>query len=151
MLEPPEPKTPHTLRDMWLIFGAVVAVVLLYMAYTFWSRWQENSDLAAKQKAAQSEEQRDDAQKAFDNLGGNEFKIMAFYATPGLIHRGDEVEMCYGVSNAKGVKLDPPDADVWPSANRCLQLAPKKTTTYTLTADDGSGNTKNAALTIEVK
>ncbi|MGA7919629.1 MAG: hypothetical protein WCA38_08135 [Candidatus Acidiferrales bacterium] len=154
MLEqPPQPeqKTPHTLRNMWLVFGAVVAIVALYTAYTFWARWEENSDLAAKQKAEQSEERRDEAQKAFDNLGGNEFKIMGFYATPGLIHRGDTVQMCYGVSNTKSVKLDPPDANVWPSADRCMQVSPKKTTTYTLTADDGKGNSKTATLTIEVK
>jgi hypothetical protein len=59
--------------------------------------------------------------------------------------------MCYGVSNAKSVKLDPPDANVWPSNDRCLQISPKKTTTYTFTADDGQGNTKTATLTIEVK
>jgi hypothetical protein len=151
MLEQPEQKTPHTLRNMWLVFGGVVAIVALYMAYTFWARWQENSDLVEKRKVAQSEEQRDDAQKAYDNLGGAEFKIMGFYATPGLIHRGDTVDMCYGVSNAKAVKLNPPDANVWPSADRCMQVSPKKTTTYTLTADDGKGNTRTTTLTIEVK
>jgi hypothetical protein len=146
-----EQKTAHVLRNMWLVFGAIVVIVLLYMGYTFWARWQENSDLAAKRQAAQSEEQRDEAQKTFENLGGDEFKIMGFYATPGLIRPGDTVQMCYGVSNAKTVKLDPPEADVWPAANRCMQVSPKKTTTYTLTADDGKGNTKTATLTIEVK
>jgi hypothetical protein len=147
----PEPKAPHTIRNMWRIFGALAAIILLYSAYTFWSRWQENQDLAAKQKAAQAAAQREDAQKTYDTLGGSEFKILSFYASPGVIHRGDTVEMCYGVSNAKTVKLDPPEANVWPSNDRCVQVSPKKSTTYTLTADDGKGNTKNATLTIEVK
>jgi hypothetical protein len=151
MLEQPEQKAPRTVRTMWQVFGAIVAIVVLYMAYTFWSRWQENQDLAAKQKAAQAAEQRDEAQKTYDTLGGGEFKIISFYASPGTIHRGDTVDMCYGVSNAKSVKLDPPDASVWPSNDRCLQISPKKTTTYTFTADDGKGNTKTANLTIEVK
>jgi hypothetical protein len=151
MLEQPEQKAPRTVRTMWQVFGAIVALVVLYMAYTFWSRWQENQDLAAKQKAAQAAEQRDEAQKTYDTLGGSEFKIISFYASPGTIHRGDTVDMCYGVSNAKTVKLDPPDANVWPSSDRCMQVSPKKTTTYTFTADDGKGNIKTATLTIEVK
>ncbi|MGC1594293.1 MAG: hypothetical protein WA774_02990, partial [Candidatus Acidiferrales bacterium] len=110
--EAPEQKT--TVRTMWKVFGAIVALILLYTAYTFWSRWQENQDLAAKQKAAQSAAQHEDAENTYETLGGSEFKIVSFYATPGVIHRGDTVEMCYGVSNAKSVKLDPPEAIVWP-------------------------------------
>jgi hypothetical protein len=151
MLEQPEQKASRTVRAMWQVFGAIVAIIVLYMAYTFWSRWQENQDLAAKEKAAQAAEQRDEAQKTYDTLGGSEFKIVSFYASPGVIHRGDTVDMCYGVSNAKSVKLDPPDANVWPSNDRCMQISPKKTTTYTFTAEDGKGNIKTATLTIEVK
>jgi hypothetical protein len=150
-IEAPEEKTPRTVRIMWKVFGAIVALILLYTAYTFWSRWQENQDLAAKQKAAQTAAQREDAERTYETLGGSDFKIVSFYATPGVIHRGDTVEMCYGVSNAKSVKLDPPEASVWPSHDRCMQVSPKKTTTYTLTADDGKGNAKTATLTIEVK
>ncbi|MGA7914353.1 MAG: hypothetical protein WCA00_03890 [Candidatus Acidiferrales bacterium] len=146
-----EPKTPRTVRTMWKVFGAIVALIVLYTAYTFWSRWQENQDLAAKQKTAQAAAQREDAAKTYETLGGGDFKILSFYASPGIIHRGDTVDMCYGVSNAKSVKLDPPDANVWPSNDRCMQVSPRKTTTYTLTADDGKGTSKTATLTIEVK
>jgi hypothetical protein len=125
-------------------------IVIAYTAFVFWSRWQENSDLAAKQKAAQASAQRDAAEKSVAVLGGSDFKIISFYATPGKIQRGDTVDMCYGVSNAKAVTLDPPVANVWPSVDRCIQVAPKKTTTYTFTADDGKGNAKTAQLTIEV-
>jgi len=84
-------------------------------------------------------------------LGGSEFKIISFYASPGEIHRGDTVTMCYGVSNAKSVSVDPPIGEVWPSVSRCMQITPKKTTKYTFTADDGKGSTKTAELTIVVK
>ena len=151
MNEQPEVKAPHALRNLWLGFGAAVVIVLLYLGYTFWSRQTENADLVAKQKAAQSAQQRESDAAAVEELGGNEFKIIAFYASPGFIHRGDTVDMCYGVSNAKTVKLDPPDANVWPSANRCMQVTPKKTTTYTLTAEDAKGSTTTQQLTITVK
>jgi hypothetical protein len=152
MLEQPEQKTPRTLRNMWLGFGILALIVLGYTAFIFWSRWQENQDIAARERAAQAAKVRDDAAKSFAVLGGAEFKIVSFYAMPGTIHRGDEVDMCYGVSNAKSVKLDPPDvASMFPSLDRCVKLAPKKTTTYTFTAEDGKGNTKTAQLTIEVQ
>jgi hypothetical protein len=150
MLERPEQKTARVLRNMWTGFGVVAVIVIAYTAFVFWSRWQENSDLAAKQKAAQASAQRDAAEKSVAVLGGSDFKIISFYATPGKIQRGDTVDMCYGVSNAKAVTLDPPVANVWPSVDRCIQVAPKKTTTYTFTADDGKGNAKTAQLTIEV-
>ena len=151
MLEQPEQKAPRTLRNMWVGFGVLAAIILAYTAFTFWSRWQENQDIAAKEKTAQAAAQRDAAEKSVEVLGGNEFKIISFYAMPGRIHRGDTVDMCYGVSNARSVKLDPPVANVWPSVDRCMQVSPKKTTTYTFTADDGKGNTKTAQLTIEVR
>jgi hypothetical protein len=152
MLEQPEQKTPRTLRNMWMGFGVLALIVLGYAAFVFWSRWQENQDIAAKERAAQAAKVRDDAAKSFEVLGGADFKIISFYAMPGTIHRGDEVDMCYGVSNAKSVKLDPPDvASMFPSLDRCVKVAPKKTTTYTFTADDGKGNTKTAQLTIEVQ
>jgi len=151
MLQQPEQKTPRTVRNMWMGFAVLAAIVVGYTAFVFWSRWQENSDLAAKQKTAQAAAQRDAAEKSVEVLGGSEFKIISFYATPGKIQRGDTVDMCYGVSNAKSVKLDPPVANVWPSVDRCFQVSPKKTTTYTFTADDGKGETKTAQLTIEVR
>jgi hypothetical protein len=151
MLEQPEQKTPRVVRNMWRGFGVLAVIVIAYTAFVFWSRWQENQDIAAKEKAAQAAAQRDAAEQSIAVLGGSEFKIISFYATPGTIQRGDTVDMCYGVSNAKSVKLDPPAANVWPSVDRCLQVSPKKTTTYTFTADDGKGNTKTAQLTIEVR
>jgi len=152
MLQKPEQKTPRTLRNMWMGFGALVAIVVGYTAFVFWSRWQVNQDIAAKERAAQAAKVRDDAAKSFEVLGGADFKIISFYAMPGTIHRGDEADMCYGVSNARSVRLDPPDvASMFLSLDRCVKVAPKKTTTYTFTADDGKGNTKTAQLTIEVQ
>jgi hypothetical protein len=151
MNERPEVKAPRALRNLWLGFGAVVLIALAYVGYTMWSRRTENADIAYKQQAAKSAQQRESDAAAVEELGGSDFKILAFYASPGLIHRGDTVDMCYGVSNAKTVKLDPPEGNVWPSANRCMQVTPKKTTTYTLTIDDGKGNTANQQLTITVK
>jgi hypothetical protein len=151
MAEPPETKKPNALRNLWMGFGGVVLIVLAFVGYTMWSRRTQDADLAYKQQAAKTAQQRESDAAAVEELGGSDFKILAFYASPGLIHRGETVDMCYGVSNAKTVKLDPPEGNVWPSANRCMQVTPKKTTTYTLTIEDGKGKTANQQLTITVK
>ncbi len=147
----PDDKPKFTLGKLWLGFGVVVLLLLAYTGFVFWTRSQDTK-LAVQQHAEKlAAEQHEADEKSVDALGGSDFKILAFYASPGLIHRGDQVTLCYGVSNAKSVKLDPPDANVWPAATRCLQVSPKKTTKYTFTADDGAGNTKAADLTITVQ
>jgi hypothetical protein len=151
MIEQPEVKKPNALRNLWMGFGGVLLIVLAFVGYTLWSRKTQDADLAYKQQAAKSAQQRESDAAAVEELGGSDFKILAFYASPGAIHRGETVDMCYGVSNAKTVKLDPPEGNVWPSANRCMQVTPKKTTTYTLTIDDGKGKTANQQLTITVR
>ena len=62
---------------------------------------------------------------------------------------GNPQQLCYDVANAKTVTLDPPAGEVWPSTNRCLDISPKKTTTYTLTIVDSSG--KSASQTVELQ
>ena len=83
-------------------------------------------------------------------MGGKTLDIQAFYANPGAVHRGETVSLCYGVANAKTVKLEPQENPDWPSYSRCVDVKPTKTTTYTLTIDDGAGNTKTQSLEVKV-
>lgn len=131
-------------RFSWII----VAIVALIVVGIFYSRWQENRDIA--ERAA--EQQREQARRVAEGLGGSNFEIMSFYASPGAIHRGDSVEICYGVSNAKTVEIEPrlPE-DTWPSPTRCIAAQPKKTTTYTLTATNAAGQRKTSSLTVNVQ
>ncbi len=122
-------------------------LVGIYLGWTFWSRWEENQALeekAASQRLAQD-------QKIVDAMGGKRFEILGFYADPPSAHPGDTVELCYGVSNAQSVKLEPQSQPVWPSQSRCVQVTPRKTTTYTLTAEDASGQTKTATVVVKVQ
>ena len=54
------------------------------------------------------------------------------------------------VANAKTVTLEPQSNPVWPSYARCVDVAPTKTTTYTLTISDAAGHTKSQSLTVTV-
>ena len=50
------------------------------------------------------------------------------------------------------MKLTPPvGEDVKPMYHHCIEIAPKKTTTYTMTAYDAKGNNKSVSLTVQVK
>jgi len=65
-------------------------------------------------------------------LGGNRFEILHFYASPGVIRRGQTAQLCYGVSGAKTVRLEPQPNAVWPSFSRCVDVSPSKDTSYTV-------------------
>jgi len=49
------------------------------------------------------------------------------------------------------VRIDPPVESLRPSYSRCLNVSPRKTTTYTLTAVDAQGNTKTATAVVRVR
>jgi hypothetical protein len=147
----PERKPMSANQKLWLGFAAALVIVLCYVGWIFYSRWHENHAINQEVTAERKEKDQRDAAATVESLGGSEFRIISFYASPGDIHRGDTVTMCYGVSNAKSVSVDPPIGEVWPSVSRCMQITPKKTTKYTFTADDGKGSTKTADLTIVVK
>ena len=129
----------------------LIVIAAIYAGFVLFSRWNQTRDAEAKQKAAEAAEKREANARALDAVGGTEFAILSFYATPGLVHRGDQVELCYGVANAQTVKIEPDiGRGVWPTVNRCIDIVPKKTTTYTLTAQDAHGGTKTASFTLEV-
>jgi hypothetical protein len=137
-----------TLRKFFRLSWILVVIVALVIAGIFYARWQESRDIA--EKAA--EQQRKNARAVVEGLGGSSFQIMSFYASPGVIHRGDSAELCYGVANAASVAIDPkPSEGIWPSVGRCISISPKKTTTYTLTAVDAKGQKKTQSLTLEVQ
>jgi hypothetical protein len=127
----------------WLLVG----LAALYVGWIFLTRWQENREFVRRA----AEAKRVEAQRAAEALGGNRFEILNFYASPPAIHRGEAVQLCYGVSNAKSVRLEPPSGAVWPSYARCVAVKPTKTTAYTLTAEDSAGNSKTATVTVQVR
>jgi hypothetical protein len=142
---PPEPLTGFS---KYLIFSGVALLVAgLYVGWVFLSRWQANQ--ALEEKAAT--ERRSQDRQTFEMMGGDRFDILGFYADPGSIRAGEAAELCYSVSNAKSVKLEPPSEPVWPAFSRCVHVSPRKTTSYTFTAEDAAGHTKSATVKVEVR
>jgi hypothetical protein len=130
-----------------LLMTIFVLIAALYAAWIFYSRW---SDAVQARKAEQIREIERERQEVALN-GGTQLKIMMLYATAGTVSRGQSVQICYGVANARNVSFDPPISNVWPSMNRCVNVSPGKSTTYTLSADDGLGHSEQAKVSVQVR
>jgi hypothetical protein len=150
MPDDPNRKPFSGFRNPLLYTSALLIIVLVYVGGTFYVRWQQNREIEQRNAAAAAAKERRNDEVTVEQLGGNEFKILNFYATPSVVHAGQPVQLCYGVSNAKTVKLEPQTNPVWPSVSRCVDVTPKKTTEYTLTIEDGNGNSKTSTLTVQV-
>jgi hypothetical protein len=146
-----KPPTRTVLKNPLLYSSLVVGVVLLVVAWILFSRWEENRSIERRAREENSRKQLENDRAALEQLGGKNLAIQSFYASPGVIHKGESVQLCYGVANARTVKLEPQENAVWPSHARCVSVSPQKTTTYTLTVTDASGNNQTQSLEVRVE
>jgi hypothetical protein len=144
-------KTKTVFKNPLLYSSILVGIVLLIVGWILFSRWQQNLAIERHSREERSEKQREQDRVALEQLGGKELAIQSFYASPGAIHKGDSVQLCYGVANAKTVKLEPQSNPVWPSYARCVSVSPTKSTTYTLTISDAAGNVQTQSLEVKVQ
>lgn len=75
-------------------------------------------------------------------------RITQFYATKPRLAAGDQELLCYGVANAKTVWLSPPRQELSAALTRCVDVTPKETTAYTLTAEGEGGPPATSELTV---
>src|SRR5258708_37368603 len=144
---PAEKRSMQVLRKVLPHSTAAVALGALYTAWVFTSRWNDNRRMEQAAAAQRAKFDREITQA----FGGGQLKILSFYASPGLIRRGEKALVCYGVANAKAVRLDPAVERVWPSASRCFTVVPDRETRYTLTAEDAGGHTATQSFVLQVK
>ena len=143
-----EPKQRSGLRAVLPYTTIAVILAGLYVAWTFYSRNQENRAAADAIEAKKAEERK----RVVDQIyGSGEVNFTTFGVDTGVLKRGETTELCYGVVNAKNVKIEPAVGETKPSYRHCAEIRPTKTTTYTITADDGAGHSKSASLTVTVK
>ena len=128
----------------YLTVGAFIAVG--YDGCVFYSRWNEAHEARKAEARKQAEEQR----RIVDQFGGDRLKILAFYASPGAIRRGDHALICYGVNEAENVRIEPPVEQLHPALSRCFQVSPDRDTDYKLTAQDRAGHMITQSLSIKV-
>jgi hypothetical protein len=77
-------------------------------------------------------------------------RITQFYATKPTAPRGEEQLLCYGVENASAVRITPQVEQLRPALSRCFTVSPKETTTFTLTAEDGTAKAVSQSVTVTV-
>jgi hypothetical protein len=147
----PQPQSKPLFKNPRLYTSAAIVIVAFVVGWIFFSRWFENRAIENREKQERTQKQLEQDRVTLEQLGGKELAIQNFYATPGMVRRGETVQICYGVANAKTVTLEPQSNPVWPSHSRCVDVKPAKTTTYTLTIADASGNTKTQTLEVQVR
>jgi hypothetical protein len=77
--------------------------------------------------------------------------ISQFYARDADITDGTGTVLCYQVENARSVRLAPPVEELRPTPlPRCIAVAPKRDTTYVLTAEDSRGTAVRQSAVIRV-
>jgi hypothetical protein len=81
---------------------------------------------------------------------GEPVKIVAFYPRDMVVTEGGSTLLCYGVSNAKSVRIEPAVDGVSPSPSRCVEVRPKGETRYTLTAEGSDGQAVSQSVTLRV-
>jgi hypothetical protein len=142
-------KTPF--KNPLFYSSMLVGIAFLIVLGILLSRWQENRSIERRARKETSQRHLENDRIALEQFGGKELAIQTFYASPGAIHKGESAQLCYGVANAKTVKLEPQPTAVWPSYARCVRISPAKNTTYTLTISDTAGNTKTQSLQLTVE
>jgi hypothetical protein len=148
VLNDPAPASRTGFRIYLIVSVVAFLFVGLYIGWVFYSRWDANQAIA--EKAAEKKRAQD--QQTFEAMGGSRFEILVYAANPATIQPGERSSLCYSVSNAKTVNIEPQTEEpVWPAFSRCVHVSPRRTTKYTLTIDDGAGHTKTASVEVKVQ
>jgi hypothetical protein len=133
-------------RKILWFFGFALLLALLRDGWLFYSRWSDDRAF----ERARAEKEAEQARRTIDLYGGGGLKILNFYASPGEVHAGSEVTVCYSVVGAKNVRIEPAVKELHPSLSYCFQITPKRSTEYKLIAEDEAGHSASQTLTIPV-
>jgi hypothetical protein len=120
--------------------GIGVLAAALYVGWVFASRWLSNHP--GKPAAPEA---------AGTDVPDTRLKISQFYVSPPAVMEGERSLLCYGVENAKSVRIEPAVDGVWPSPNRCVEIRPQRTTKYKFIAESAGGQVQTASLEIIVE
>jgi hypothetical protein len=151
----PTPKSTQVSKSVFknpLLYSSIaLCITALVVGWILFSRSQQNRQIDREAAEKRQQKQLENDRTALEQFGGKELAIQSFYASTGIVQRGESAQLCYGVANAKTVTLEPQSNPVWPSYSRCVDVSPKKDTVYTLTVTDDAGNTKSQTVEVKVR
>jgi hypothetical protein len=122
---------------------AGTAVGLIFLGWVLYARGSATPTIEAARPAS--------AQRNADTVafyGNGQLKVLTFYANPVEVKPGGHALVCYGVSNATTVRIEPPIGETWPSTSRCVEVTAAKDTDYKLTARDTAGHEQSRTVSI---
>src|SRR2546425_13244674 len=82
-------------RNPFVYTTTLIAVAVVYLGFVFFSRWEENRTIEERAKA----KEREEAARAVEMMGGNRLEIQSFSGSPGILRRGGEAAVGYGVGH----------------------------------------------------
>lgn len=125
-----------------------LSVLLLgTLVYTAWIFYRRSEGSSSRREVAP----RTGRAVEFDRIyGGKDLKILQFYARDAAVTEGSSTAVCYGVVNARAVRIEPGVPEVAPSINRCVEVSPRSDTRYTLTAEGHDGRTASESFVLTV-
>lgn len=124
--------------------------VILAIAYAGWTLLSRKRADHVNEQAAAAEKAKAD-RKIVQAYGEGGLKILTFYANPPALKRGSKGLLCYGVANARSIRIQPQFEAVTPSLSKCLEVSPRISTEYTLTARDAAGKSETRTIAIGVR
>ena len=128
------------------VIRVMLAIALVYVSWVFVSRYWSHHHA---ERTGDREQQRRDSEFA-RTYGGTAVKILQFYAREGNLTQGSPTVVCYGVLNARTVRISPPVEGVSPALSRCVEVSPLSDTRYTLTAEGNDGRTVTESFVLKV-
>jgi hypothetical protein len=144
MNQPPNSRSLLRRVLPWLTVALCAAI--LYDLFVFYSRSRQSRNAEHQRQATEAERDR----QTLEALGGDKLKILEFYAAPPVIHSGQSTLICFGVNQAKTVRIEPPVEELHPALSRCFRVSPRHDTDYKLIAEDAGGHTVSQSLQIRV-
>jgi hypothetical protein len=132
------------MRRIAIVTGAVTAIAFANLAWVWLARHDSNLRL----------ERRLDARRhtaLLNSSSASRVKITQFYATSAEITDNDHATICYGVEDARSVRLEPAVATLSPALTRCFWVEPRQDTTYRLTAEGDAGDADQSSFRLRVK
>jgi hypothetical protein len=73
-------------RNPLLYTSTPLLIALVYVGGTFYMRRQQNREIEKRAAEAAAAKERTNDALTVEELGGSEFKILNFYATPPVVH-----------------------------------------------------------------
>lgn len=109
----PDPPSKSIFKNRSLYSYSLLVIAVLSVAWILFSRWEENRSIERRVRQERTQKELEEDRATLEQLGGKELAIQTFYANSGSIRRGESVQLCYGMANAKTVTLEPQSNPVW--------------------------------------